>query len=176
MSYLNMKDEELLTVVVELNILLADYHIYYQKLRSNHWNIIGKNFFDLHEKFEDLYNDARLKIDEIAERILTLRYHPMSKIEDYLKTSSINEDKPIKTDQDMVEETLNDHKLLLKQMTKVINKANKVSDEGTIDLIGAYIRELEKSSWMLNAWSKNSSDNLKSNVIEASLENKFSNN
>lgn len=166
MSYLNMKDEELLTVVVELNILLADYHIYYQKLRSNHWNVIGKNFFDLHEKFEDLYNDARLKIDEIAERILTLRYHPMSKIEDYLKTSSINEDKAIKTDQDMVEETLNDHKLLLEQMTKVINKANKVSDEGTIDLIGAYIRELEKSSWMLNAWSKNSTDSLKPNVVE----------
>ncbi|MCL4150770.1 UNVERIFIED_CONTAM: hypothetical protein GTU68_014781 [Idotea baltica] len=161
-----MKDEELLTVVVELNILLADYHIYYQKLRSNHWNIIGKNFFDLHEKFEDLYNDARLKIDEIAERILTLRYHPMSKLEDYLKTSNINEDKPIKTDQDMVEETLNDHKLLLKQMTKVIKKADKVSDEGTKDLIGAYIRELEKSSWMLNTWSKKSSDSLKSNVIE----------
>ena len=163
-----MKDEELLTVVVELNILLADYHIYYQKLRSNHWNVIGKNFFDLHEKFEELYNEARLKIDEIAERILTLRYHPMSKIEDYLKTSSINEEKPIKTDQDMVEETLNDHKLLLEQMTKVVKKAENIGDEGTIDLIGAYIRELEKSSWMLNAWSKNTSDNFNKNILEVS--------
>ncbi|MEW4924455.1 DNA starvation/stationary phase protection protein [Algibacter sp. 2305UL17-15] len=166
MSYLNMNDEELLPVVVELNILLADYHVYYQKLRSNHWNIIGKNFFDLHEKFEDMYNDARVKIDEIAERVLTLRFHPMSKLEDYLKTSSINEDTPLKTDHDMVLETLNDHKLLLEQMSKVIKKAEEASDEGTIDLIVAYIRELEKSSWMLNAWTKKTSDGLKPDVVE----------
>ncbi|WP_034039807.1 Dps family protein [Wocania ichthyoenteri] len=168
MNYLNMKDEELLKVVVELNILLADYHIYYQKLRSNHWNIIGKNFFDLHEKFEDMYNDARVKIDEIAERILTLRYHPMSKLEDYLKTSSILEDTPIKTDQDMVKEVLKDHKILLKQMSSVIKKADEVSDEGTVDLIGAYIRELEKTSWMLNAWTKKPSDKLNDNIVEVS--------
>lgn len=114
MSYLNMKDEDLLTVVVELNILLADYHIYYQKLRSNHWNVLGENFFDLHIKFEELYTDARVKIDEIAERILTLRYRPMSKFSDYLKVSSIAEAAPIKTDINMVNETINDHKLLLK--------------------------------------------------------------
>ncbi|WP_298497621.1 DNA starvation/stationary phase protection protein [uncultured Algibacter sp.] len=166
MNYLKMNEEEVLPVVMELNILLADYHVYYQKLRSNHWNIVGKNFFDLHEQFEDLYNDAKVKIDEIAERILTLRFHPMSKMKDYLKASSINEDKPIKSDKDMVEETLNDHKILLEQMAIVIEKADKISDEGTIDLIGAYIRELEKSSWMLNAWSKSTSEIFKPNVVE----------
>ena len=166
MSYLNMKDEELLNVVVELNILLADYHIYYQKIRSNHWNILGKNFFDLHVKFEELYTDARIKIDEIAERVLTLRYHPMSNFSDYLKVSSINEVAPLKSDTDMVAETINDHKLLLQQMSKIIDIAEKVGDEGTIDLIGAYIRELEKSSWMLSAWSKSSSDSKKSNIVE----------
>lgn len=168
MSYLNMNDEKLFPVVMELNVLLADYHVYYQKLRSNHWNVIGKNFFDLHEKFEELYNDARVKIDEIAERILTLRYHPMSKLDDYLKTATISEDKPLKTDQDMVEDTLKDHGILLEQMAKVVKKAEEVSDEGTIDLIGAYIRELEKASWMLDAWAKKTSDNLKDHVIEAS--------
>ncbi len=167
MSYLNMKDEDLLTVVVELNILLADYHLYYQKLRSNHWNILGVNFFDLHEKFEELYADARVKIDEIAERILTLRYHPMSKFSDYLKVSSISEDEPLKSDTNMVLDTINDHKLLLQQMSKVIKKAESVGDEGTIDLIGAYIRELEKSSWMLNAWTKRSLEKLKDSVVQA---------
>jgi starvation-inducible DNA-binding protein len=161
-----MKDEKVLTIVVELNILLADYHIYYQKLRSNHWNILGKNFFDLHNKFEELYSDARSKIDEIAERILTLRYHPMSKFSDYLKVSSIAEAEPLQTDTDMVNETINDHKLLLKQMSKVVDTAEKIGDEGTKDLIGAYIRELEKSSWMLDAWSKNTNDSLKSRVVE----------
>lgn len=167
MSYLNMNDEELMPVVVELNVLLANYHVYYQKLRSKHWNIIGKHFFDLHEQFEDMYNDAKVKIDEIAERILTLRYHPMSKLEDYLKTSLILEDAPLKSDQDMVENTLQDHKTLLAQMGKVIEKAEAISDEGTIDLMGAYIRALEKTSWMLNAWSKKTSENLKEDIVEA---------
>ncbi|WP_282122402.1 Dps family protein [Algibacter mikhailovii] len=166
MSYLNMNDEELMPVVVELNVLLADYHVYYQKLRSKHWNIIGKNFFDLHEQFENMYNDAKVKIDEIAERILTLRYHPLSKLEDYLKTTSIKEGATLKTDQDMVENTLHDHKLLLRQMRKVVDKAQAISDEGTIDLMGAYIRELEKTSWMLNAWTKNTSENLKASIVE----------
>lgn len=167
MSYLNMQDEKILPIVVELNTLLADYHLYYQKLRSNHWNILGKNFFDLHNKFEEMYNDARIKIDEIAERILTLRYHPMSKYSDYLKVSSINEAEILQTDKEMVIDIINDHKILLKQMDLIIEKANAVSDEGTIDLIGAYIRELEKSSWMLDAWNKESKDSLKSNIIDA---------
>lgn len=167
MNYLNMNEEEVLPVVMELNILLADYNIYYQKLRSNHWNVIGKNFFDLHKKFEDLYNDAKIKIDEIAERILTLHYSPMSKISEYLKASSISEDKSIKSDQDMVEETLKDHKILLEQMTLVVKKADKISDEGTIDLIGAYIRTLEKSSWMLNTWLKSNSETFKNHTVQA---------
>lgn len=166
MSYLNIKDDELVNVVMELNVLLADYHIYYQKLRSNHWNVLGTNFFDLHTKFEELYNDARVKIDEIAERILTLRYHPMSKLEDYLKVSSIIEKTSVKTDKDMVSETLNDHKILLEQMAKVVKRADEISDEGTIDLMGAYIRELEKASWMLNAWIKPTSDSLQTpNIV-----------
>ena len=161
MTYLNMNEEKLLPVVVELNTLLADYHMYYQKLRNFHWNILGHNFFDLHEKFEELYTDARINIDEIAERILTLRYHPMSNYTAYLKTSSIEESKGSLTDHQMVMEILSAHKVLLAQMTKVVAKADEISDEGTIDLIGAYIRNLEKKSWMLDAWSKTKSEKLR---------------
>ncbi|MBV7268259.1 Dps family protein [Winogradskyella luteola] len=167
MSYLNIKDEKLLPTVVELNTLLADYHIYYQNLRNFHWNILGENFFELHEKFEELYTDARVKIDEIAERILTLRYHPMSNLKDYLRTASIDEAASKLTDKEMVNIVLDNHSNLLKQMSKVINKAEKANDEGTIDLIGAYIRELEKSSWMLDAFSKETASQLNETILEA---------
>ncbi|APY00276.1 starvation-inducible DNA-binding protein [Lacinutrix venerupis] len=167
MSYLNMQDEKLLPVVMELNTLLSDYHLYYQKLRTFHWNILGKNFFDLHIKFEEMYNDAQLKIDEIAERILTLRHHPVSKFSDYLKISSLKEVSGMTTDKDMVDILLEDHKLILSQMSTVIQKAENAGDEGTIDLIGAYIRELEKMSWMLNAWSKSTNDQLKRDEVKS---------
>ncbi|WAC02391.1 DNA starvation/stationary phase protection protein [Lacinutrix neustonica] len=167
MSYLNIPDEKLIPVVVELNALLSNYNVYYQKLRSFHWNILGKNFFDLHVQFETMYNDAKLKIDEIAERILTLRHHPVSNFSDYLKISSIKEVSGLITDQEMILELLSDHKKILKQMSKIIEKANAAGDEGTIDLIGAYIRELEKTSWMLNAWSKNTNDQLKRDEVKS---------
>jgi starvation-inducible DNA-binding protein len=154
MNYLNIKEEQLLPVVIELNTLLADYHLYYQKLRNFHWNILGRNFFDLHDQFEEMYTDARIKIDEIAERILTLRYHPMSNLSAYLKTARIKESSGKLEDRKMVKEILQAHNILLSQMSEVIAKADAIKDEGTIDLMGAYIREMEKTSWMLNAWNK----------------------
>ncbi|MBB3122940.1 MULTISPECIES: Dps family protein [Mesoflavibacter] len=165
MSYLNMQDEKLLPVVMDLNTLLSDYHMYYQKLRSFHWNILGKNFFDLHEQFEDMYNDAQIKIDEIAERILTLRHHPVSKFSDYIKIATVQEESAMISDQKMIETLLNDHKIILAQMSSVIDSAENAGDEGTIDLVGAYIRELEKTSWMLNAWTKKSTEQLKEEAV-----------
>lgn len=154
MNYLNQENEMLIPVAGELNELLADYHIYYQKLRNYHWNVRGRNFFDLHVKFEEMYVDARTKIDEIAERILTLRYHPVSKYSDYLEIGTIQESDSLISDRDMVSILLKDHKLLINKMLSILKVCEKAEDEGTIDLLGAYIRELEKSSWMLDAWIK----------------------
>ncbi|GAA3519784.1 Dps family protein [Aquimarina addita] len=166
MNYLGLSEKKLIPVVTELNTLLADYNMYYQKLRNFHWNILGKNFFDLHVQFEEMYTDARVKIDEIAERILTLQFHPMSSYSDYIKVSSINETSPLLKDEEMVEELLSDHRQILTQMRIVIENADNAKDEGTIDLIGAYVRELEKTSWMLNAWSKKTSDQLNKSMLE----------
>tara|TARA_R100000789_G_C2963067_1_gene138500 strand:- start:77 stop:568 length:492 start_codon:yes stop_codon:yes gene_type:complete len=162
MSYLGLDKEKTGKTVDELNVLLADYHLYYQKLRNFHWNVIGKNFFDLHEKFEELYDEAKLKVDEIAERILTLRYTPISNLTDYLEVSNLKESKADLTDYEMIETLLKDHGTLLKQMRSVVETADKAGDEGTIDLIGAYIRELEKTSWMLDAWKMKTTDSHKS--------------
>ncbi|MDT0686598.1 Dps family protein [Autumnicola psychrophila] len=161
MSYLGLDNTKTEKTVKELNTLLADYHLYYQKLRNFHWNVIGKNFFDLHEKFEELYDEAKLKVDEIAERILTLRHQPTSNLSDYLKMSNIEESGSKISDSEMIEILLKDHRVLLNQMRKVIEVAEAGGDEGTIDLIGAYIRELEKTSWMLDAWKMKTSDNHK---------------
>ncbi|GAA0715405.1 DNA starvation/stationary phase protection protein [Aquimarina litoralis] len=167
MNYLNIEEKKLLPVVLELNVLLADYNLYYQKLRGFHWNILGKNFFDLHVKFEELYNDAKTKIDEIAERILTLQHHPASRLQEYLKLSDIEEvSSSSMKDTEMIEELLKDHVKILTQMKVILKHSEEAGDEGTIDMIGAYIRELEKFSWMLNAWSKSTSDNLDTSLIK----------
>ncbi|GHC58322.1 Dps family protein [Ulvibacter litoralis] len=159
MSYLQFNKKEISETVKELDILLADYHLYYQKLRNFHWNVVGKNFFDLHVKFEEMYEDAKIKVDEIAERILTLRYQPTSNFTDYLKMSSIKESSSKTEDVEMVKILLKDHGIILKQMRTVVEKATEAEDEGTIDLIGGYIGNLEKVSWMLDAWTMKTNQN-----------------
>jgi len=158
MNYLNLNKSKTKNTVKELNVLLADYHLYYQKLRNYHWNIVGHNFFDLHEQFEEMYDDAKLKVDEIAERILTLRFQPESNLSTYLKLSNIKESTSNKSDVEMVQDLLHDHGIIISQMRQVIEVADSNGDEGTIDLIGAYIRELEKTSWMLDAWNMQTAD------------------
>lgn len=159
MSYLDLDKKKTATTAKELNVLLADYHLYYQKLRNFHWNVVGHNFFDLHNKFEEMYEDAKTKIDEIAERILTLRFQPTSNFSDYLKMSSIKESSEGTKDLDMVKKLLDDHNVLLKQMRKLVETADKADDEGTIDLMGGYIGYIEKVSWMLDAWTMKATDN-----------------
>lgn len=139
-----------------LNILLADYHIHYQKLRNFHWNITGPHFFELHVKFEEFYEDAKLKIDEIAERILTLRGKPVSNFSSYLDLSSIKEADTTLADYEMVAAILEDHKALLNQLKIVTTAAEDIKDDGTLDITGTYIGEIEKTSWMLNAWNHRS--------------------
>jgi starvation-inducible DNA-binding protein len=159
MSFLNLDKEKTNNTVNQLNILLADFHLYYQKLRDFHWKIVGKSFFDLHLKFEEMYDDTKLKVDEIAERILTLRYQPTSNLSEYLKLSNIKESKATLSDVKMIDTLIDDHAILLKQMRAVVEAAGEANDEGTIDLIGGYIRELEKTTWMLDAWRMKSTDN-----------------
>ena len=76
-------------LAIKLNDLLANYQLFYINTRGFHWNITGEKFFELHLKFEELYNDALLKVDEIAERIRTLDFTPLHSFSAYLKLTAI---------------------------------------------------------------------------------------
>jgi len=67
LSYTKLNEKEVNNVIASLQQLLADFQVYYTNLRGFHWNIKGHAFFILHSKFEEIYNDAAEKIDEIAE-------------------------------------------------------------------------------------------------------------
>jgi len=151
MNYLGLEKHTVEETVKGLNSLLANYQVYYQNLRNYHWNISGHHFFDLHEKFEELYNEAKVNIDEVAERILTLRAAPVSTLAEYLQLSDVQEYSTLDT-REMVTSILSDHKKLISCMRSVIDVAGKAGDEGTIDLVGGFLASIEKKSWMLDAW------------------------
>ena len=136
----------------KLNILLANYHLFYQNARGFHWNITGDKFFELHVKFEELYTDALLKIDEIAERILTLGHTPLHTFSDYVKESSIKEAKDVTEGKKAIELILNGYSVLLPLERELLSLSAEAEDEGTNALMSDYIREQEKTVWMYNAY------------------------
>lgn len=151
---IGLKDKPVIELVDHINILLANYQIHYQKVRGCHWNVRGNNFFDLHIKFEELYNNAQTTIDELAERVLTLGKSPFSTYADYIQVSSIKE---IKTEglaaDKMVEALLDDFQKLIEMEREVIKNATEnAEDEGTADMIIGFLKFKEKTSWMLRAW------------------------
>lgn len=152
MNYLGLDTKKTELVAKELNSLLANYHIYYQNLRNFHWNVDGENFFELHEKFEELYNDARERIDDIAERVLTLRHKPMSRLTDYLEYAEVQESMVLDNDRAMVDILLLNHRHLIQSIRRVLDVAENAKDEGTIDLVGDMLENIEKKSWMMDAW------------------------
>lgn len=138
----------------KLNSLLANYQMFYQNLRGLHWNIKGKDFFELHLKFEELYNDAVIKVDEIAERILTLEGEPLHTFSDYINTSEIKEEKNVTVGTKGIEIALANFSTLILIEREVLNIASEADDEGTMSLMSDYISETEKTLWMLNSYLK----------------------
>lgn len=136
----------------ELNVLLANFQVYYQNLRGLHWNIRGRRFFDLHVKFEEFYNDSQLKIDMIAERILTLGGTPYHTFQDYVQHSSIPVGKNISKDEDAVQLVVNSLSALLKIERVILDKSGDINDEGTNSMMSDFITEQEKTIWMMLAW------------------------
>ena len=136
----------------DLNVLLANFQQYYQNLRGIHWNIRGKSFFDLHVKFEELYTDANVKVDEIAERVLTLGGVPFHTFKDYMAHSKVPVGKNITRDEDAIRLIVDSLRELLILERQILSSSDEAEDEGTNSMMSDLITEQEKTVWMMKAW------------------------
>lgn len=141
-------------MIEKLNILLAHAQLFYMNTKGLHWNIKGEKFFELHVKFEELYTDLNLKVDEIAERILTLEGTPLHSFTDYLKKSKIKEQTNVNEASKATEAVMDSLSTLIKIERDILAIADKANDEGTSALISDYIRQQEKLMWMYSAYAK----------------------
>ena len=136
----------------DLNKLLANFQQYYQNLRGIHWNIKGKRFFDLHVKFEELYTDANMKVDLVAERILTLGGVPYHTYGDYIKNSKVPVGKNVTQDEAAIRLIVDSLKELLVIERRILDASDEANDEGTNAMMSDFITEQEKTVWMMKAW------------------------
>ncbi len=136
----------------KLDELLANYSIFYQNTRGYHWNIKGEKFFELHLKFEELYNDLFLKIDEVAERILTLGHSPSHNYSKYREASKIAESDQVSDGIKAVGEILNAFQTIIILQRELLLLSADANDEGTNALMSDYIRSQEKLVWMYSSF------------------------
>ncbi len=141
-------------LAAKLNELLAAYQVFYMNVRGLHWNINGNNFFELHLKYEELYNNLQLKVDEVAERILTLGAVPLHTFTDYMKISALKEAKGIHNGAEGVTLILESLGKMIVMQREILKLSGDAEDEGTNALMSDYIREQEKMVWMYAAWLK----------------------
>jgi starvation-inducible DNA-binding protein len=151
-STIGLNATDLEPTVQALNVLLSDFHVHYQNLRNFHWNVYGENFFTLHEQFETMYTDMLDKIDKTAERILSLGFQPLSTLAQFLNNSNLNEPTSYPPPKEMVRFLLDDYQILAPNMRDLIQTAQGVGDEGTSDMVTDFLKDLEKNTWMLNAF------------------------
>jgi starvation-inducible DNA-binding protein len=142
-------------ITQQLNILLSSYQIQYMNVRGFHWNVSGEAFFELHEKFEEIYNTLLTNVDEIAERILTIEGKPLHGFSDYLSASVIAEVKDKSEGREMVAQLVDAYGKLISLQRSILTLASEAGDEGTASLMSDYIKAQEKSVWMFRAYLGN---------------------
>ncbi|MBP0726328.1 DNA starvation/stationary phase protection protein [Bacillus sp. RG28] len=131
-----------------LNKQIADWNVLYVKLHNYHWFVKGPHFFTLHEKFEELYNEASTHIDELAELALMQGFRPSATMKEYLEISSITEATGNSTAEEMVQDIIND----FTSMNIELQNGMEIAEEIISDKLLAISSELTKHIWMLKAF------------------------
>ena len=141
-----------MTIEKQLNELVASWSILYTKLHNYHWYVSGPTFFTLHAKFEELYTEASLHLDELAERILSRGEKPVATLKEQLHVSLVDEAKGTENASQMVQQIVKDFTTVKEASKKVMDAASEEGDDRTEDLLNGIIQSLEKHVWMLNAF------------------------
>ena len=137
-------------ILNNLNTFLSDLNVFYRKLQNYHWNIKGKDFFVIHSKLEEYYNEINEEIDEIAEHILTLGGEPLGTLKDYLNTTKIVEAENKKVDCTVVfNEIIKDFTTLLKCVVEIKELADENKEYKTSALMDNFMESYSKKLWML---------------------------
>ena len=142
-------------VVNQLSVLLADTYALYLKTQNYHWHVKGPQFKSLHELFEMQYRELAEAVDEVAERLLIIGHQAPATFKDYDRLKTIEDGNSNANANQMVTELARDHSTLVRDLNQAMSLAQKMKDEGTVNLLANRLSAHEKARWMLSASSDN---------------------
>lgn len=133
-----------------LNKQVANFSVLFTKLHHFHWYVTGPQFYPLHAKFEEFYDEANEVYDAFAERLLMIGGQPVSNLKGYLAITSLKEASGVEKPEEMLQHILDDFKLLVIELKEVLKLAQEFEDEVTADLVIQTLSSFEKHIWMLS--------------------------
>lgn len=135
-----------------LSKLLADTYLLYIKTQNFHWNVEGKHFKQLHEMFEEQYEELAGALDSIAERIRAVGHYAPATYAAFNQMSRIKEEAGIPKAKHMVYQLAEDHALVIRFIRSQFNIMQAAKDEASIDLLIQRLQSHEKILWMLRSF------------------------
>ncbi|MFO1446474.1 DNA starvation/stationary phase protection protein [Bacillus sp. Bva_UNVM-123] len=135
-----------------LNVQVANWSVLYTKLHNYHWFVKGPFFFTLHEKFEELYNEAADVVDEVAEKLLANGGTPIATMKEFLNVATIEEENGKLNANDMVSSLLADYKKLQAELKALAELADDEDNDSINDLAVGLVAKLDLHIWMLTSY------------------------
>lgn len=139
------------SVVETINRQIANCGVLYVKLHRYHWFVKGKQFYTLHAKFEELYEEAAKTMDELAERVLAIRGKPIATMKEMLELATVKEGVGDESADQMVQSIVKDFQTMVGDLRRAVHQAEDAGDYTTVDLLTDIQTSLEKHIWMLEA-------------------------
>lgn len=138
-------------LAAHLQALLVDLTDLHLQGKQLHWNVVGKNFRDLHLALDEVVDAAREFSDDIAERMRAVYALPDARSATVAAQSSLGE---IPNDEIDTAATVD---LIVNALYATAGTARRIHDEvdaedpTSADMIHAILERLEQLAWMIDA-------------------------
>lgn len=150
---IGIPENNLQSIALELNKVLADEFILYAKTRNYHWNVEGSNFMEMHKFYESQFEQLDEIIDNVAERIRQLGHYAEARLKDYLELAHIEEQEYTNEQNQQLKNLLEDHESIIMNLRKLINLfTDKHKDAGTADFVTGLMEQHEKMAWFIRSY------------------------
>jgi starvation-inducible DNA-binding protein len=134
-----------------LQAVLVDLIELHIQGKQAHWNVVGTNFRDTHLILDEIIDAARLKSDEVAERMRALHALPDGRSETVSATTTLPKFPGDQVDtSDVVE-------LITARLDAAVETCRRVHDDvdeadpTSADILHSVIETLEQYAWMVSA-------------------------
>lgn len=147
-----VNEEHRQPLIALLNLRLADSTDIYSQIKWAHWNVKGKDFYQLHLLFDTIAEHIEDHSDTIAERITAIGGVANGTIREAAAKSSINEaDLSASDGPSMIKFLVHNFGYYANALRTAIDEADKLGDPLTVDLFTQLGREADKDLWFLEA-------------------------